>query len=275
MESVLSLTQELIAHEKQLSLSVALMISQNEELKKDYLHNDRQHAFETIQKEIEKVKQYLQIENLDIQLHTKDAKSFVKSWDFETYGDDLSPFRKGIMLVQQNKLPLVSIELGKRLNIKALCPIFDKDVYLGSLEVIMGFDEIAQKLKNKKIHFLVLMDKEFLQIGEWMKDLEQINHYVVVNNSCAQNCQEILTSVISKPTLEEGFARKEGFLFGFTPLFDIDALRVGYIGIWFNESLLKESLLLRATLAPNAKPLHVNDINTLKTFDTQREIIIR
>ena len=275
VESVLSLTQELIAHEKQLALSVALMISQNEAIKKAYLNNDRKYAFETISQEIQKVKQYLEIENLDIQLHTKNAKSFVKSWDFDTYGDDLSSFRKGITLMQQNRLPLVSVELGKRLNIKALCPIFDKNIYIGSLEVIMGFDEIAEKLDTKKIHFLVLMDNEFLEIGENMKDLEQINDYVVISNNCTPNCKDILTSIISKATLEEGFMRKEGFLFGFTPLFDINAMRVGYIGIWFSESLLKESFLLRATLTPSTKPLHVNDINASETFHTQSEIIIR
>ena len=47
----------------------------------------------------------------------------------------------------------------------------------------------------------------------------------------------------------------EGMLFGFTPLFDIEAKRIGYIGIWFDANLLKESLLLRSTLLPRNKAL--------------------
>jgi len=251
------------------------MLSSNEEVKKSYLSGDRKLAFDAITQEIKKVKHYLQIENLDVQLHTKDAKSFVRSWDFESYGADLSSFRKGITLVQQNQTPLVSIELGKRLNIKALCPIFDKETYIGSLEVIMGFEDIAQRLDEKKIHFLVLMDKEFLEIGSWMSELEQINNFVIVNSSCSQNCHDILSSMISKHSLEEGFARADDFLFGFTPLFDIDTKRIGYIGIWFGESLLKESLLLRASLSANTKSLHVNDIQNPKSFQTNPEITIR
>ena len=255
VESVLGLTQELITHEKQLSLSIALMLSQNETIKQSYLQNDRALAYTTIHAEMQKIKQILTIEHLDIQLHTNNAHAWVRSWDFESYGEDLKPFRKGLATLRQTKLPFVSIELGKRLNIKALCPIFDKEDFIGSLEVIMGFDEIAAKLKEKKIDFFVLMDKELLEIGEWMKELEQINDFVIVNNSCGKACHELLTSLISPQTLQSGFARLEGFLFGFTPLFDIDAKRIGYIGIWFDASLLKESLLLRSTLLPRTKAL--------------------
>ena len=276
VESVLGLTQELISHEKQLALSIALILSQNEALKEGYIKNDRKQLYETLQREIPKLKEYLQIENLEVQLHTKEAKAYVRSWDFNDYGDDLSTFRKGIVLLQQTKTPLVAIELGKRLNIKALCPIFDKTEFLGSLEIIISFDEVAQKLSNKKINFVILMDKSFLEIGEWMKELPQIDGYVIVSNSCPTGCVNSFMSIVSTPLMEKGFARSNGALFGFTPLFDIEAKQVGYIGIWFGESLLKESLLLRASLAPRATPLHIKTLEpALQSTTTTREVLIR
>lgn len=275
VESVLGLTQELISHEKQLALSIALMLSQNEALKEGYLKNDRKQLYTTLQSEIPKIKQYLQIENLEVQLHTKDAKAYVRSWDFEDYGDDLSSFRKGITLLQQTKTPLVAIELGKRLNIKALCPIFDKNEFIGSLEIIISFDEVAQKLSAKKINFVILMDKALLEIGEWMKDLEQVDGYVIVSNNCPTGCVNSFISIVSTPIMRQGFARSNGALFGFTPLFDIEAKQVGYIGIWFGESLLKESLLLRASLAPHAAPLHVRTLESTIQSSTTQEVLIR
>lgn len=275
VESVLGLTQELISHEKQLALSVSLILSQNEALKEGYLKNDRKLLFETLQKEIPKIKHYLQIENLEVQLHTKDAKAYVRSWDFEDYGDDLSTFRKGISLLQQTKMPLVAIELGKRLNIKALCPIFDKNEFIGSLEIIISFDEVAQNLSAKKINFVILMDKELLEIGEWMKELQQIDGYVIVSNNCTSGCINSFMSNVSTPIMQQGFARSNGALFGFTPLFDIEAKQVGYIGIWFGESLLKESLLLRASLAPRAIPLPVKMLEPAIQDSLQHEVLIR
>lgn|GEM_PF-468695 len=275
VESVLGLTQELISHEKQLALSIALMLSQNETLKEGYLKNDRALLFETLQSEISKIKQYLHIETLEVQLHTKDARAYVRSWDFEGYGDDLSTFRKGIALLQQTKMPLVAIELGKRLNIKALCPIYAKNEFIGSLEIIISFDEVAQKLNAKKINFVILMDKELLEIGEWMKELTQIDNYVIVSNGCPSGCINALSSIISTSTLEKGFARSNDALFGFTPLFDIEAKQVGYIGIWFGESLLKESLLLRASLTPRATPLHVKTLEPAIEDSQKREVLIR
>ena len=275
VESVLGLTQELIAHEKQLALSIALILSENEALKMGYVKNDRKKLYETLQSEIPKLKKYLQIENLEVQLHTKDAKAYVRSWDFEDYGDDLSTFRKGITLLQQSKKPLVSIELGKRLNIKALCPIFEKNEFVGSLEVIINFGEVAQKLSAKKINFVILMDKALLEIGEWMKELPQIDGYVIVSNNCSIGCVNSFMSVASASIMQQGFARSNGALFGFTPLFDIDAKQVGYIGIWFGESLLKESLLLRASLAPHSAPLHVKTLEPAIESSTPQEVLIR
>ena len=275
VESVLGLTQELISNEKQLALSIALMLAQNDTLKEGYLKNDRKLLFETLQIEIPKIKQYLQIENLEVQLHTKDAKAYVRSWDFEDYGDDLSSFRKGITLLQQTKMPLVAIELGKRLNIKALCPIYSKETFIGSLEIIISFDEVAQKLADKKINFVVLMDKKLLDIGEWMKELTQVEDYVIVSNNCPSGCINALSSIISTSTLEDGFARENGVLFGFTPLFDIEAKQVGYIGIWFGESLLKESLLLRASLSPHSTPLHVKTLEPAIPSSEKHEVVIR
>lgn len=275
VESVLGLTQELISHEKQLALSIALMLSQNETLKEGYLKNDRTLLFETLKHEIPKIKQYLHIENLEVQLHTKEAKAYVRSWDFEDFGDDLSSFRKGLVLLQQTKMPLVAIELGKRLNIKALCPIFDKNEFIGSLEIIISFDEVAQKLGAKKINFVVLMDKGLLEIGEWMKELDQIDHYVIVSNGCPSGCINALNTIISTATLQKGFARENGVLFGFTPLFDLEAKQVGYIGIWFGESLLKESLLLRASLAPHTSPLHVKTLEPAIQNSEKEEVRIR
>lgn len=275
VESVLGLTQELISHEKQLALSIALILSQNEALKMGYLNNDRKQLFETLQNEIPKLKDYLHIENLEVQLHTKDAKAYVRSWDFEDYGDDLSTFRKGIALLQNTKTPLVAIELGKRLNIKALCPILEKNEFIGSLEVIINFDEVAQKLSAKKINFVILMDKALLDIGEWMKELPQIDEYVIVSNNCSSGCVNSFTPIVSTPTMQQGFARSNGALFGFTPLFDIEAKQIGYIGIWFGESLLKESLLLRASLTPRSAPLHVKTLEPAMQSATPQEVRIR
>jgi len=260
VESVLTLTQELLEHEKQLALSVALMLSQNETLKKGYLENNRSLLFATLHEEIPNIKRYLGMETLEVQLHSKEGKALVRSWDFGSHGDELLSFRKGVSLVQKYQTPFVSVELGKRLNIKAIAPVFLEGQFIGSLEVILDFETIAHKLREKKIHFAILMEKSFLEIGEWMKEKQIIKEYVLLNSECIE-CIPTLQALIEPHTLRNGFARENNTLFGFTPLFDIEAKQVGYIGIWFDESLLNESLLLKASLSPTLKSLHVTHLH--------------
>ncbi len=74
--------------------------------------------------------------------------------------------------------------------------------------------------------------------------------------------------------LSQTLAKENGTLFGFMPLFDIESKQIGYIGVWFDEALLKESLLLRATLVPPPQGTHIKTLMP-SSHQPQQEIMIR
>ncbi len=245
IDEAMQTTQELISHQKDLALTISTLLAQKEQILSAYTQNDRKKLFDVALEEIKHLKNTVGIESLDIQFHTKNLDSFVRSWDFASQEQNLSSFRKGLNIVKKTGKSIVSIELGKRLNIKAISPIKIKNVYVGSVEVIMGFDDIEQKLRKKGINFIVLMKEEYLQIAAWMRERPHIGGYVLASKECMEGCDSILDSLIKQGGDTQGFAAYENYFFGFAPIYDLDYKELGLIAIWFEKNMLKDSLLLR------------------------------
>ena len=120
-----------------------------------------------ILKLLEIIKTYSNQNNLQVQIHTKDLKVFVRSWEDKDSGLSLESFRKGLVKVKETKEPYVSNELGKRFNIKAIAPIFNKSgEYIGTIEVIMDYSDLKNRLKYMGIDIIALLEKEYLQIAK-------------------------------------------------------------------------------------------------------------
>ncbi len=178
----IGILNENLEFEKRYALSLSLMVSKNNTLKEALKADNRDVALKELELVIKEI-EHTTHTKIDIQIHTKDLKAFARSWDRSNYyGADLS-FRRGLKIVQKSQAPFVSIELGKRLNIKAISPIFDKHRYIGSIEVIMGFSGIKKRLKKFGLTILGLLDKKYIDVAVDLKDNAKIANYYVVEKS--------------------------------------------------------------------------------------------
>ena len=169
--------------EKRYALSLSLLISQNPVIKEALKYNNPKSALYEIKTILNNIKKSTHVDNIDIQIHTKELRAFARSWDKSNYfGVKLGSFRKGLVIVKKTKEPFVSIELGKRLNIKAISPILDKKGdFLGSIEVIMDFANIKKRLKKFNLKMMILLDKKFINIAVDLKNHQKIDRYYIVS----------------------------------------------------------------------------------------------
>lgn len=180
LENSLIITKNLLEEEKRYALSLSILLSQDEELITAYKNNNREKAFYVINKKINGLKK-LQNSLFEVQIHTKDLSTYLRSWDFSKKDIPLSSFREGLVKVKKEKKPLVSIELGKRLNIKAISPIIKNNEFIGSIEVIIGFNYLEKELKDKGYNLDIFLNKKYLNIATTLKNNPKIGKYVLVN----------------------------------------------------------------------------------------------
>lgn len=273
VDNSLKYSLELISDEKKRATQIAVLLSKNEKIISGYINNDRKTIFDELQLVLESIKFQNSDETVDIQMHSSDLKSYVKSWNFDDFGTELKSFRKGILKLKETREPIVSIELGRRLNIKAIAPITKNQDFLGSVEVIFGFENIEKKMQEQKINFIVLLEKQYLKLAVDTKKFDSIDNYAQITQSCKNQCLKELKNNILK--IDNLYIKTDEFVFGFIPLYDISGQKLGFIGVSFEVDVLGESHLLynekklidfglsqetNMSIHKNQNPIKINEI---------------
>lgn len=225
-----------LSQQKADAMSLCLAIAQNSQLADMVEHNDRDGAYRTLDALMSSLEKAGQKKQLWIQIHDPSLRVFLRSWDKTDYGTQLESFRKGLVQVRDSQKPFVSIELGKKLNIKAIAPIFKNGQYVGSIEVIKNFDEMVERFRQNGISLLVLMDERHLKIAEWMEDYARVDDFVVAHRSFDQRLSQQLEDMGLYRFI--GFRRTmtDEFLVAVEPIRDLLGERLGFYVLGIDRS---------------------------------------
>jgi len=224
LENNLNTTKYLFEEQKRYALSLSILLSKDEQIIKSFIDQDRKNSFNLINKKMTTLKNIQNI-NFEVQIHNKNLSTYIRSWDLSKKDISLSSFRKGLVEVKNTKKPFVSIELGKRLNIKAISPFIVDDTFIGSIEVIIGFDNLANQLKKRGYELFVLLDKKHLNIATQLKNNPTIDNYTLVNI----NNINILKDLDISKFKNYGYISNQDYAFSYFSYYDLNENHLGYI----------------------------------------------
>jgi len=237
LDTTLLLARNLLEEEEQHALSLSLLLSQNKSFLETFLAHDRKASFSMIRQKIKSLEK-LQGYHYEVQVHDKDLRTYLRSWDFNITGVPLASFRKGLVMVKAQKKPLVSIEVGKRLNIKAISPILKEGVFQGSIEVIEDFSHLRKKLAEQGYTLFVLLNKKYLPIATSLKNHSKLSdRYLLVNTVYDQECFSALTNISLDNLGSYGYLTQEKFSFGYFSIQNFENEKLGYILVGTKNSM--------------------------------------
>jgi len=255
--------------EKQYALSLSHFISQNQTIKKALHVNNQEMALKEIAKFTKEIKKSAGIDNVEIQVHTKELEAFARNWDNSNYlGVKLGGFRKGLVRVKKTKEPFVSIELGKRLNIKAITPILDKNGrFIGSIEIIMNFKNAEKRLKKFDLRMIPLLDEKFINIAIDLKNHKKIGKYFLVEKEYPKELYKKLVNRSDIFKKDKFYYKIEDKIIVFVPMLSVGIQDVGLIVLCMNAKQDDDF---------NYKNIDVEGENSRYKFNNkQREVIIK
>lgn len=230
LDGAMEIVMERVEDEKRLTLSMVHFLAQDKRLHEMVKHEQREKAFALLQEYLKSVGSLLR-HPVEVQIHTKELHTFLRSWDFQAYDIPLASFRKGLVQVKESGKPHVSIELGKRLNIKAIAPMMEAGEFVGSVEVIVGFEALQKQLRNHGITLAVLLHSDYLDVATDLKDHHRMSGYVIANNDCERHCLETLQRAFGGGVVQEGAYLMARYALGVTPLFDSRGEKLGFWGV--------------------------------------------
>ncbi|WP_237155365.1 cache domain-containing protein [Oryzibacter oryziterrae] len=84
-----------------------------------------------------------------MQFHTADIKSFLRVWDPENFGQDLSKARPMLLTVNHDRRPQKGLEMGlSGLSLRAAAPVLQGDSLVGTLEVGVDLKSLLDLAKT-------------------------------------------------------------------------------------------------------------------------------
>jgi len=133
--------------------------------------------------------------NVKIHIHTKNTRSFIRSWS-DKRGDNLSGFRETLNKIKLTKDIINTIEIGRGgMVMRSIVPIFQNSSYIGSVEVMRGFNDIVQKSLGDGNELLVLMDSQYARGDSLASRNSSLGKYIInqknINNDFYNDAKEL------------------------------------------------------------------------------------
>lgn len=219
--------------QKKLAQSIAYTLSEDNEIKKALAENRSDDCYKILYEKMKNIRETLNIYDFLVQIHSKELKSFVRSWDKNGSGVALDGFREGLGIVRETKKGVSGIELGRKLNIKAIVPIFGNNGYIGSIEAIFDFLELEKNLLKLGIRPIFLLDSSFLDIALDEAQKPKIGNYTLINSICEKGCLKELGELFVDS--DEVIYGRE-YAFGFRTLYSYNGKIIGKMGISIQKS---------------------------------------
>ncbi len=218
-----------LSSKESVGLTNAITIASNSAVRDALRHNDRESAIAIIDTLVQNLKDNTAYNNVKIHIHTADVKSFLRHWNKEKFGDDLSSFRETIKQVKANKKPLVAVEIGKAgMVLRGIAPVMDGDEYLGSVEFIQGFNSIVKAAKKEMgASILFLMDRSQLAIADGLSQAPSVGLGVLSQKEEVSDMQ-LLNDFKSVEHVSDVFQSEHYFNY-IQPIKDFEGKQIGEV----------------------------------------------
>jgi len=211
-------------------LTNAIALAQNKNLINSLYSRDRELAEKNLKHLTDQYEKFSGLKNVKIHLHTKDLRSFIRSWKPNHYGDDLSGFRHSLKHLGETQEPFVTVEIGRAgILLRGIAPIYHEDDFIGSIEFIQNFENILTELKNlHHLDALILSSED--QTIKFFNKLEPVGQNRVLLNSNSQSNEALISALkdVDFDKFEElDHLVRNGFYITAVPLYDFQNKKVG------------------------------------------------
>ena len=208
-------------------VSNAISIANDHDIKRALKDNNRELAINALANLSKNMKENTPFQNIKVHVHTKDNKSFLRSWMPQKYGDDLSSFRASIVEVNATKKAINTFESGVAgLSIRSVVPIFgDNGEHLGSLEFMQGINSVVKEFEKNQDGFLLLMHQS-LAIGKVDEKL-LLKEYIVSQKAFNEPFMKAVKTIDFKTLTQKGVISTEDYTYTFVQIKDFQDKELG------------------------------------------------
>lgn len=207
-------------------ISNAISIANDISIKESLSSNDRKKAIEALSLLSDNMKKSTPFQNIQIHLHTKDNKSFLRSWKEDKYGDDLSSFRTSVVKVNNEKMVVNTFEIGEAgFSVRSVVPVFDINKnHVGSLEFMQGINSVVVSLNREGSDFLLLVDN--FQLNDKNEE-NKVDKYVVSQKAINKDYLEDAKKIDFDKLFKDEYFVSDKYFYTYIDIKDFTGKKLG------------------------------------------------
>ncbi len=223
-----SRTEDGVQEKKDVGISNAISMANDGRVKKTLVTNDRKWGIMSLTTISKEMKENTPFKNIQVHIHTKDNKSFIRGWKLDKFGDDLSSFRASVVAVNSTGKPVNTMELGKAgLSLRSVVPIRDDNgVHVGSLEFIQGLNSVAKKFDKDKDAFLLLMDTNVQKV-DLFNETNKFKHYLISQKFINKKFLADANTINFEELLKTGVYMSDNYFYTYKDVLDFQGKKLG------------------------------------------------
>ncbi|WP_373003876.1 cache domain-containing protein [Sulfurimonas sp.] len=214
----LTLESELKSY-KMDDLKMALFLSKNKALVDALENDDEDLGYKILSDITTTIKKNTNI-LIRAQIITKDLNIFARSWDDIYAGMPIGDYRTDLEYFKTHTTPRTSIEIGRRLGIKATVPIYKDGEFLGFVEVISFFKSITDFFSSMGVDLYALLDVQHMDSAVLMMENLAIDNYVVANRNYNYSHIQTLNKIDFKELKLSNVAYKDNKYIFYETMYD-------------------------------------------------------
>ncbi|WP_122892987.1 methyl-accepting chemotaxis protein [Arcobacter peruensis] len=221
------LASEKLRSKLDVGISNAISIANDGMIKNALSFNDRLLSIKALESLSKNMKAHTPFNNIKVHVHTKDNKSFLRSWKRDKFGDDLSSFRSSVVKVNNTKNSVNTFEVGEAgLSIRSVVPIMDNENnHLGSLEFMQGVNSVAKSFDKIGDGFLLLMDSS-LSVAK-VDEKKKLNKYIISQKFVNEEILSDLRNINFDELIKNKYLLDDKYFYSFIDIKDFNGKKLG------------------------------------------------
>ncbi|MEA3289000.1 MAG: PAS domain S-box protein [Campylobacterota bacterium] len=193
-------------------------------------------------KTIQMIEHYGGYKDLWIQVIDKDGFSFYRSWTNKV-GDSIKNARLDLAQMLIDQKPKQTVSTGRfDMTFKTILPLFDNGEFIGIVEVISKFNQIAEHLKEKSIEPLMVLKEDYTY--RFIKPYTGLfisNNYVANKNASKELMKKVEQEGLDKFLFIKDYINFEEYIVTTDQIKDVKGNDMGYFILFIKKSDIDNS----------------------------------
>ncbi|MFP4486690.1 MAG: methyl-accepting chemotaxis protein [Campylobacterales bacterium] len=228
---------------KDVGITNATELANSDNLISIVKNGTRQELFDMFNKLSKAYKENTNYKGIKFHFITSDMKSYVRSWDIDKHGDNLSSIEEIKSVIKTGSVVNSWIVGKSGFQLRTIVPVNDNTQRIGALSLAQGVGSVSRAYAKDDIKYILLIDEPIAKKSESILKNTKISNFYLPNDKWfTKELIDFTKNIDLAPLLEKGYSFQDGEFITIEPMLDFQGNKIGYHLMAIDENRIYQEI---------------------------------